>query len=179
MLHFTNSIYRRTISRLSVKLDSWPAVQALGEELRPVQLGSQPVGGMRGGSACIPTLYKGLSPQKGPSEDRHTFDSLSHLIVWGGTHFFLWRGWVCLRDCFVPNWTRILCSIGWWSSLRCQVRVKCVVFWRCYPRRLLGEGSRRFSGITGEAQSNWLGGQWKQMWAMQQGNAFSILSGGR
>ena len=44
-----------------------------------------------GGSACIPTLYKGLSPQKGPSEDRHTFNSLSHLIVWGGTHFCLWR----------------------------------------------------------------------------------------
>ena len=27
--------------------------------------------GMRGGSACCPTLYQGLSPQKDPSEDRH------------------------------------------------------------------------------------------------------------
>ena len=33
----------------------------------------------------------------------------------------------------------------------------------CYPRRIPGQGSRQFSGITGEAQSNWLGGQWKQM----------------
>ena len=31
---------------------------------------------MRGGSTCIPTLCQGLSPQKGPSEDRHTFNCL-------------------------------------------------------------------------------------------------------
>ena len=37
MLHFKNSIYRRTIRKLSVKVDSWSVVQALGEELRPVR----------------------------------------------------------------------------------------------------------------------------------------------
>ena len=57
-------------------MDSWPVVQALGEELRPVQLRVSTSGGMHGGSACIPTLCQGLSPQKGPSEDRHTFNSL-------------------------------------------------------------------------------------------------------
>ena len=31
------------------------------------------------------------------------------------------------------------------------------------PRRVPGEGSRRFSGITQEDQSNCLGGQWEQM----------------
>ena len=34
-----------TIKRLSVKVGSRPVVQALGEELSPVQLGSQPVVG--------------------------------------------------------------------------------------------------------------------------------------
>ena len=34
---------------------------------------------------------------------------------------------------------------------------------RRYPHRLPGEGSLRFSGITGEARSNWLGGQREQM----------------
>ena len=41
LLCFINSIYRRTIRRLSVKKDSWQVVQALGEELRPVQWGMQ------------------------------------------------------------------------------------------------------------------------------------------
>ena len=40
---------------------------------------------MRGGSACIPTLCQGLSPQKG----RLKIDI--HLIVWGGNNFCLWR----------------------------------------------------------------------------------------
>ena len=47
--------------------------------------------------------------------------------------------------------------------------------WRCYSRRLPGEGLRRFTVITGETRNTWLGGQWEQMWAMQQGNAFSIF----
>ena len=34
----------------------------------------------------------------------------------------------------------------------------CMAFERHYPRRLPGEGSRRFSGITGKAQRNGLGG---------------------
>ena len=57
-------------------MDSWPVVQDFGEELRPVKLSVSTSGGMRGSSACIPTLCQGLSPQKGPSEDRHTFNSL-------------------------------------------------------------------------------------------------------
>ena len=136
MLHFTNSIYRRTIMRLSVKVDSWPAVQALREELRVSTSG----GDARGGSACGPTLY-----QAGPT---------LHLIVWGGTHFSLWRVLEHLastvfcgrlthlkpdhslarrslpqRQAFSgePQLDRILCSIGWWSSARCPVWVKCVV----------------------------------------------------
>ena len=40
-------------------------------EAGPVEGLNQCSGGMRGGSACGPTLYQGLSPQKGPSEDRH------------------------------------------------------------------------------------------------------------
>ena len=114
------------------------------------------------------------------------------LIVWGGTHFclwrvlehlaftspvagllisnqiILWRRGVCLEDgnsVGRPNWTRTLCSIGWWSSPRCSVWIQCVVFGRRYPRRLPEEGVRPFSGITGEPQSNWLGGQWEQLWA--------------
>ena len=91
-----------------------------------------------------------------------------HLIVWERIHFCLWRllepkG--LISPIGRPNWTCTLYSIGWWSSPMCPVWIQCVVFERCFPRRLPGEGSRRFSGITGEAQSNWLGGQWKQMWA--------------
>ena len=61
-----------TIRRLSVKVGSRPVVRALGEERRLENWGSQPVRGMRGGSTCGPTLCQGLSPQKGPSEDRHS-----------------------------------------------------------------------------------------------------------
>ena len=57
MLHFTNSIYWRTIRRLSVKVNSWSVIQALGEEVRPVQLRISTSVGMRGGSLCGPTLY--------------------------------------------------------------------------------------------------------------------------
>ena len=52
------------LRRLSVKLGSRPIVQALGEELRPVHLGSQLVGELRWQALC-----QGLSPQKDPSED--------------------------------------------------------------------------------------------------------------
>ena len=115
-------------------------------------------------------------------------------IVWGGTPFCLWhvlerlaftvscgrpthlrpdyslakRGLPRSRETKSagrPNRTRTLCSIRWWSSPRCTVWIQCVVFGRCYPRRLPREGLWRFSGFTGEAQSNWLGGQWEQMWA--------------
>ena len=106
---------------------------------------------MRGGSAFGSTLYQGLSPQG--CFWRSTW--IMHLIVWGGNHFslwrvlehlvdqssvaslllsnqiILWRGGVCLRDrhsAVSPNWTPILFSIGRWSSLRCLVWVKCVVF---------------------------------------------------
>ena len=65
-------------------MDSWPVVQALGEELRPVQLGLNQWG-MRGGSAFGPTLYHGLSG----SSWRST--CIIHLIVWGGNRFSLWR----------------------------------------------------------------------------------------
>ena len=51
------------------------------------QVGGLNQRGMRGGSACGPTLCQGLSPQKGPSEDRHAL----HLIVWEGIHFCLWH----------------------------------------------------------------------------------------
>ena len=41
-----------------------------------------------------------------------------------------------------------------------------IIWWgRGFPRRLLGEGSRWLNGIAGEAQSNWHGCQWEQMWA--------------
>ena len=39
-----------------------------------------------------------------------------------------------------------------------QFLVQCLVFGRRYPRRLRGEGSGRFSGVTVQAQSKWLGG---------------------
>ena len=58
-----------SLRRLAVKVGSRPIVQALGEELRPVQFGDLNKRGMRGGSSCGPTLCQGLSPQKGSSED--------------------------------------------------------------------------------------------------------------
>ena len=136
------------------------------------------------------------------------------LIVWGGTHFCLLRVLEhlaftvsCGRPTHLqpdyslakrgfprrrhsagrPNLTRTLCSIGWWSSPRCSVWIQCVVFGRRYPRILPGEGLWRFSGIIGEAQSNWLGGQLEQMrahhpqWQHDGGNGGLVqraLSGG-
>ena len=44
-------------------MGSRPVVHALREEQRPVQLGVSTSGGMRGDSACCPTLCQGLSPQ--------------------------------------------------------------------------------------------------------------------
>ena len=89
-------------------------------------------------------------------------------LVWGGTHFCLWRvlehlasrvsvagsllsnqtilgrGGVCLSDRLLagrPNWTIPPCSSGWWSSLRFPVRVQCLVFGRRYRR--VGDSAER------------------------------------
>ena len=54
-----------------------------------------------------------------------------------------------------PNWTRSLCTYGWWKSPRCPVLVQCLIFGKLYVRCIPREGSRRLSVVTGEAQGNW------------------------
>ena len=58
-----------SLRRLSVKVGSRPIVQALGEELRPVQLGVSTRGGCEAAAHASPPQSQGLSPQKGSSED--------------------------------------------------------------------------------------------------------------
>ena len=58
-----------TIRRFSVKVGKRTVSQDLREKLRPVLGLNQ--WGMRGGSACGPTLCQWLLPQEGPSENRH------------------------------------------------------------------------------------------------------------
>ena len=58
-----------------------------------------------------------------------------------------------------PNWTHLLCSIIDEAARGVQSELKMLYLVDATPRTLSGEGSRRFRGITGEAQRNWFGGQ--------------------
>ena len=177
-----------TIRRLSVKVGSSPVLQAHGEELRPVQLEVSTSVGCEAAALAARRCVRDCRHRRVLLKiDMHNaFNSLirdSFLSVacvrTPGLYSLLWqayslisnqiillRGGVCLRDRYPAgrtNWTRPLCSIGWWSSPRCPDWIQCEVFGRRYLRTLPEEGSRRFSGFTGEAQSIWTGGQWEQM----------------
>ena len=127
--------FRSSLRRLSVKVGSRPIVQALGEELRPVQLGVSTGGGCEAAAHAARRYARDCRHRRVllKIDMRNAFNSLRrdlflsvarvrtpglYSLLWQAllisNQIILWRRGVCLgygHSAGRPNWTRTLCSI--------------------------------------------------------------------